>query len=199
MSQSTFQTLAQALSGTPPNLTEPEIIQLIDLLHRRQALITVQSQSTVTTPQTYIITVDHDQTVEQMIAQMIGQDDYYLSASITTDHFPLLKTGMAKVTINLLTFNPHPGDRDFWISSENALRKMTKLGFRPATLAELLTLGTTYPETLKMKIVALGSIWNDALDRPNVPVSGGMKQVFLGLDFYDNGWNAECRFAAVRK
>ncbi len=87
------------------------------------------------------------------------------------------------------------------ISSQDAINKIDKAGFRLATLAELLSLGSKYPELqYQFPIVALGSLEMD--------VYGALSAPFLGVSDYDRKldlycysfeWKKHYRFLAIRK
>jgi len=141
-----------------------------------------------------VLSVDYSRTVQEMInAGKYG----WTNDNITEKHFPLpteLNGKKVSVSTKLFHFN-RP------INSQDAIKEMDKAGYRPATLAELLALGEKQPELQKeFPIVALGSIWTDANGNRNVPyldVNGHKRK--LNLNWFDNDWNDNCRFLAVRK
>lgn len=115
-------------------------------------------------------------------------------SDITSEHFPTTRAGEIDILIELVHFN-----RNIW--TENALRKLDQMGFRPAELHELLALGAKYPDLQReFPIVALGSVWQGPggsrycayLDR-----YGSERALYLL--WLDYGWGDFCRFAAVRK
>ena len=87
------------------------------------------------------------------------------------------------------------------MGSDEVLKKLEKLGLRPATLPELLAFGATYPnKQRKFPIVALGSVWRYWEGYRFVPYlweNGARRD--LGLGWLERGWDAYYRFAAVRK
>lgn len=168
------------------NLSIPEAIDLI----KGNNTIDKQTKST----EEISLTVDYNQTVEQMIAA--GKYDWK-NSDITEKHFPLpaeLSGQKTAVSSKLFHFN-----RD--ISSEDAIAEMDKAGYRPATLSELLALGTKHPELQRQfPIVALGSLWRLAFGLRRVPfllVDGVERR--LGLLWFDYDWYAYYRFLGVRK
>ena len=89
-------------------------------------------------------------------------------------------------------------------SSEDVLSYFEQNGLRPATMAELLAFGATYPEIQReFPIVCLdkgGSSWVDPHGGCRVPYldQDGFERG-LRLSWCDNGWDGICRFLAVRK
>jgi hypothetical protein len=141
-----------------------------------------------------VLSVDYSRTVQEMInAGKYG----WTNDNITEKHFPLpteLNGKKVSVSTKLFHFN-RP------INSQDAIKEMDKAGYRPATLAELLALGEKQPELQKeFPIVALGSIWTDALGDRDVPFLDvyGLERR-LSLYWFDFDWYDGCRFLAVRK
>ena len=128
------------------------------------------------------------------LAQMIEAGKYYwVNDDITAEHFPV-KGESKQVEITLLHF-------DRYISSDEAVKEIDKMGYRPATLPELLALGASQPELQRQfPIVALGSVWQGRYGDRYVPYlwDDGSGR-YLDLDWFDDGWNPGDRFAVVRK
>ena len=138
----------------------------------------------------YTVTVNHDQTVKQLIKA--GKYDW-INDDITDINFPSDEEGKAQLEIFLLSFNRH-------ISSEDAIEKIDKQGLRPATLKELLGLGSQHPDLQrKNPIVALGSTWRFPRGYLYVLVlyrNGSRRR--LDLTWFEGGWSSRWRFAVVR-
>lgn len=113
---------------------------------------------------------------------------------IDDNNFPPKRSGSAKLDIRLIHFNKD-------MSSEDVLKELDKMGLRPIELPELLAFGVAYPdEQRKYPVVALGSFLRDGgIDGDVACLSGDAGERALGLDFFDGGWYADCRFAAVSK
>lgn len=139
----------------------------------------------------YSITVDYSQTVEQLVR--IGRYDW-ADDGINSPNFPSREKGQAQIDISLLNF-------DHSISSEDVIKAMGAQGLRPATLKELLALGTAFPDLQRQNpIVALGSTRRYPYGYVYVPYLGrndGYRR--LDLRWFGGGWLPNWRFAAVRK
>lgn len=139
----------------------------------------------------FLVLVDYCRSLEDMIAAGKYND---VNSDINAKHFPVAKHGKENVAVELVHF-----DRS--IGSGDALLELDKMGFRPATLPELLAFGEKYPDVqLQFPIVALGSVWR-GLRGPRRVASlwGDAGRRDLRLDWFENDWNAYCRFAVVRK
>lgn len=137
------------------------------------------------------VTVNYDLSLTEMIAA--GKYNW-TNDDITAEHFPVSGSGQVEVNVELVHFNRV-------IESENALKELDKAGFRPATLAELLTFGAKYPDKQReFPIIALGSVWRSRLGRRDVPVLWSRSyERDLHLAWFGHEWDEDCRFAAVRK
>lgn len=137
------------------------------------------------------VTVDYGQTLAEMIAS--GKYDW-VNSDITSERFPIQGEGKAERELVLV----HLGRI---VSTDEALAKMDRGGFRAAKIEELLALGAACPELQKkFPIVALGSHFvNQYGDRifAYLDWSGNERNLSLGWDGY--GWGGIFRFLAVRK
>lgn len=140
------------------------------------------------------LTVDYTKTVDQSI---VGGKYDWKNKDVTAERF-LVSSEMIgkKVDIfgGLFHFNCNTRSKD-------AISGMDKEGFRPATLMELLALGTVYPELQRQfPIIALGSVGRDSGGHLCVPCLrvGGLGR---GLNLYGLAyvWGAQFRFLGVRK
>lgn len=139
----------------------------------------------------YSVSVDYGMSVEELIK--LGLYDW-ANSDITSKHFPTQRTGKQEVVIELIHFNRS-------IGSEEALRELDKMGYRPAELHELLAFGAKYPNIQReFPVIALGSVWQCPLGRRRVPFLywGGSGRE-LRLRWFGDDWHVRCRFAAVRK
>lgn len=138
----------------------------------------------------YTISVDYGMSIEELVR--LGYYDW-LDRNITSEHFPTSRTGKAEIAVELIHF-------DRIINSNEALRELDKMGYRPAELHELLVFGAKYPNVQrKFIIVALGSVWQNPYDCRHVAYLDryGSKRL-LDLHLFGHVWWL-CRFAAVRK
>jgi len=138
----------------------------------------------------YPVTIDHDQTLEQMIAA--GRYDWK-NGDINAKHFPLTGTGRVEVTLELIHLNRV-------INTNDALKEIDQRGYRPATIAELLALGASQPELQRQfPIIALGSVWRHPLgDRVVAYLHKSVSKRRLNLCWISDVWGEVCRFLVVR-
>ncbi len=138
----------------------------------------------------YAVLVDFGMSIEELVR--LGKYDWS-NSDITSAHFPTKRTGKVETKVELVHF-----DRN--ISSDDALKELDKMGYRPAEAHELLAFGAKYPDVQReFPIVALGSVWQGP--------DGGRSAVCLGrggagrgayLGWLGLGWDDGWRFAAVR-
>ncbi|MFA4942552.1 MAG: hypothetical protein WC564_02880 [Patescibacteria group bacterium] len=144
--------------------------------------------------------VDYSKTIDQAIDDGSYADIHF---DITAENFPILNDvdGLpVAICGKLFHFN-----RDD-ISSEDAIKRMGRAGYRPAKIRELLALGAAHPELqMKFLIVALGSVFSPPKQSPSVDlrvvpalevVSGRRK---IGLLNFVGGWNIKVLFFGILK
>jgi hypothetical protein len=139
----------------------------------------------------YPLSVDYERSVEDAVK--LGRYDW-ANPDITSKNFPTKRTGTAEIVVELIHFNRV-------VSTDEALRKLGRMGYRPADLHELLAFGEKYPEVQReFPVVALASVWHYRLSFRYVPyLSRYSSKRNLYLNWIKNNWNELCRFAAVRK
>ena len=144
-----------------------------------------------TASNTYPLSVNYGMSVEDAVK--LGRYDW-ANSDITSRNFPTKRTGKADLTIKFMQFNRA-------ISTEDALRELDRMGYRPAELHEILAFGEKYPDVQReFPIVALGSVWQGRDGGRGVPcLSRSGSGRVLHLDWIGDDWNGICRFAAVRK
>jgi hypothetical protein len=141
----------------------------------------------------YPIIVDYGKSVEEMVAA--GQYDWE-DGDITSKNFRKSGTGVVAVSTELVCL-------DKSISRPMSMVAHLKAnGFRPATLAELLAFGATYPETQRQfPVVALGSSrYNSEGYRffPRLDQNVYSRRLVMGT--VSTAWWADiCRCLAVRE
>ena len=151
----------------------------------------------------YSLVVDYEKSIEDLI-----KEGRYAEADpdITSRNFPPKKKGVINVKVELIDFGGY-------ILDVKALHKMEEMGYRPADIYELLTLGKKHPKLqLQFKIVALGSVLGGKYvpylyKSSNFPWGSPTREVFLGLFLnektewlpWDRIYNQSRLFAAVRK
>jgi hypothetical protein len=135
------------------------------------------------------------------LSDMIKAGKYdWVNGNITDANFPRTKgkglaVGQSAETIDaeLIHFN-----RD--ISSDSAVAEMDKMGYRPATIEELLAFGASNPDIQKQfPIVALGSSCVVHGSRRVVYLHGDGSERALDLSWWDDDWRGDYQFLAVRK
>ena len=107
-----------------------------------------ENQARPTPYQRYPVTVNYDQSIEDLIK---AGSYYRVYSEITSKNFPTEAGGTKELLVALVKLQG--------LSSISQLvTAQAKLGLRPATIKEVLTFGETYPELLKrLTIVGLGS------------------------------------------
>lgn len=145
------------------------------------------------TSKVFRLTVDYNQSLEQMIAA--GRYEAWRKDRITADRFQIKGEGIIEYDATCL--NWYDGYINTFISSKMALEKIGKTRWIPATIEPLLSFGMTFPEAQWTEtIAAIGSV-NESDDR-DVPFLEGYRGRKLGcLPFY-SGWPSACRFLVIR-
>ena len=144
-----------------------------------------------TASNTYPLSVNYGMSVEDAVK--LGLYDW-ANSDITSRNFPTKRTDKADLTIKFMQFNRA-------ISTEDALRELDRMGYRPAELHEILAFGEKYPDVQReFPIVALGSVWRYRHGDRGVPyLDGGGSGRGLSLRWFEDDWRDIVRFAAVRK
>ncbi len=117
----------------------------------------------------------------------------WVNPNFTQENFPIPENFVLGADPKVFHFNRS-------ISSEDAIKEMDEVGYKPAMIWDLLNYGAKNPEEQqKFPIIGLGSVGE---------VHGGRYVPYLnrcvsGRDLYlvwwDGGWDAYCRFLGVRK
>ena len=135
------------------------------------------------------VTVNYDQKLQESI--WAGKYDWE-NPNITAKNFPPVRTGTAQLVVELVHFGR---------STETAeiVQALKARRLRPATLPELLAVGTAYPNIQRQfPVLALGSIWQFFSGRRYVPA---LSSIFTGrnlrLYWWNFKWLGHYRFAAV--
>jgi len=153
-----------------------------------QPTATTEQRNDLSSFPSYTVNVDYDKTVEQLLVNIGGSDNY-----ITSQHFPSNESGHGQVVIYLVSLKEK-------INYEDVLEELDRQGLRPATLKELLALGDTYLDL--GLIVAFGSTWRDSADgRLAVPCLNSFDSGHTVFHYLLDGdwWFPALRFAAVQK
>jgi|GEM_PF-1170061 len=151
----------------------------------------ISSSITIKNPKDSVIIVDHNQTIDDLIAR--GDYSWFDNQTINSANFP---TAIGKVnsqeTLNIKLFY-----FDKSLSLEEIVLIMNQAGFRPATLMELLAFGSQYPEAQKQyPVLAPGSLWRGYGGLPYLNFDSGRRSLSLNWNHYE--WPADCRFLAVK-
>ena len=188
-----FKALTDEVLNLGGNDQDIRRVETDEQLRRKIAALIVQAGKPIEklAENCYKVLVDYGQTLQQMIAA--GAYDY-ANLNITAEHFPMTGDGKREVVVELVHFG-----RD--MESDAILKEFEARGLRPATLPELLAFGATYPEKQReFPILALGSVWQGPDGGRDVACLGDWDaKRGLGLDWDDDRWDVDCRFAAVRK
>lgn len=143
-------------------------------------------------PQVYPITVDYRLSLAEMV---VAGHYHFVNPQITPENFLISGSGQVSVDVVLTYFTKEITD------SSVALLEMEKQGFRPATIAELLTFKIKYPAQQKAyPIHALGSFWISQWERrAHACLSRDGSERYLEICWFGSALGAGCRFLAVRK
>jgi len=157
----------------------------------KKALREVLSPNEKPVVNAYSAVVDYGKSVEEMVK--LGRYDWS-SNNITSEHFPTKRIGKTEIVVDLVHFNRR-------IGTDEALKELDRMGYRPAELYELLAFGEKYPEIQRgFPVIALGSVWRSSGGNRYVPCLGGSGfRRYLDLHWIEGGWGGLYRFAAVRK
>lgn len=112
----------------------------------------------------------------------------YVNSDITATNFP--DVGV-KTDFKVYDFRKT-------VSSDFAIEQMTKEGYRPANLRELLN-WMSASWNGKDWVVALGQVWQGSGGSRGVPYLYFSGERELRLPWRADDWDARCRFLAVRK
>lgn len=129
---------------------------------------------------------------KKTIEQLVKASKYdYANSNITQSNFPLESVHPEVEIVKIGKY----------LTTEEVLAELSKQGFSPATMTDLLHFGIQYPdEQRKYPIVALGSVWARPIGNPNVGyLYGNSDNRRLDLDWFNAQWGADYRFLAVRK
>jgi hypothetical protein len=139
----------------------------------------------------YAVTVDFGMSIEDLLT--FGKYDW-VSSDITSGHLPTKRVGKMETTIEFIHFGRN-------ISSDDALKELDQMGYRPAEAHELLAFGAKYPGVQReFPIVALGSFWRESNSiRRVVCLYRRAMERRAGLCWFEGGWDGSWRFAAVKK
>ncbi|MEI6296061.1 MAG: hypothetical protein WCO84_00235 [bacterium] len=138
----------------------------------------------------YRFTVDYDLSLESMIN--LGSYDW-VEGLITAGVFEVFGKGKESLLAELVKFEDN-------ISFCNLDRFMDEMGFRHATLAEILAFGAKYPKAQRQfSVAALGSRRNihDGFEMPCLSQRDSERT--LDLFYCVDDWLASSTFLAIRK
>lgn len=122
------------------------------------------------------------------LKQLIKENNfYYVNSYITEDNFPIPEN-IEEVEYDIVDFNRY-------IVSEDAIKELSKDGYRPATLYDLLAWKNWNNSDF---VVALGSVAEVDGSRRVPCLNEDFSGRRLGLDWFDGDWNDDCRFLRVR-
>ncbi len=167
-----------------------------------ESLARILRRALVPNNEAYELLVDYDLSVEK--AAELGRydviDHAVFNGLFNSLNFKTLQKGKERVIVDLVRF-------DECFSTDEALRELNTIGYRPAELHELLALGESEPHVQREgMVVALGSILQNKAGRLYVPCLG-KRMLFLAHIMGDKGdlenprdnWDTGVRFAAVKK
>ncbi|MBI2645119.1 hypothetical protein HYW94_03020 [Candidatus Uhrbacteria bacterium] len=138
----------------------------------------------------YSITIRHgDNFAKRLKSLGCGKN---VNDSITATNFPLVvdkAKGNETREVVVAHFNRY-------MSSEEVVDILNKLGYRPGTFEELIAFGADHPEV--QRSVALGTVVSLDGERHVSCLSSSSSDRYLDRGWFDNDWNSVYRFLAVR-
>ena len=140
---------------------------------------------------TFKVTVNYGQTLKEMIEK--GKFNW-VNDNINSKNFPIEGKGQVETEVVLFHFNKT-------ITSEEVIKEMEKEGYCPANIAELLALAEKEPDLQRQfPIASLGSVWRGPSGFHDVScLSRSISARYLNLYWFEDSWNDDWRFAALRK
>lgn len=140
----------------------------------------------------FILRINYSKSLKELMLR--GHYDW-INSGINEKNFVLpanLINQKLRVSCRLFNFNR-------LLNSEEAIYEMNKNGYRPATIFELLALGSKYKWLQRyFPVVALGSPWNLAIDvvkAPYLTATGHGRK--LHLNSFQEKWPEKCYFLGV--
>ncbi|MEK7179333.1 MAG: hypothetical protein AAB727_03720 [Patescibacteria group bacterium] len=168
-----------------------------------ESLARILRRALVPNNEAYELLVDYDLNIEKAVE--LGRYDVVDYRVFNSLNFKTLQKGKKRVIVDLVRF-------DECFSTDEVLRELNTMGYRPAELHELLALGESEPH-VQCKgdmITALGSVWKSRAGKLYVPFLDGVaheRMLFLAhimgdkddLENPRDNWGTSVRFAAVKK
>ncbi len=132
---------------------------------------------------------------EKLLAALVRACGFtYVNPSVNGENFPC-NTEPGQVEIVSIKARLAELGRS-WLSTADVKDYLDMMGYRPATLVELLLWWLANPARhASCFVVALGQLWRG--DAPYVGGNGDYR--YLDLGSIEDGWDGRCGFAAVRK
>lgn len=139
----------------------------------------------------FSLAVNYGRSVEEGVRA--GYYDW-VNPDITSEHFPTERQESTHIMVELIHLNRV-------VSTDEAIRKLDQMGYRPIELRELQALGEQYPDLQrKFPIVELGSVWRDSDgNRYVASLDGSVSGRRLTLNWVEVDWDEDFRFGSVRK
>jgi len=140
---------------------------------------------------TFTVLVNETLSVEKAVKE--GKFDW-VNDDIVSDNFPKLKDGKkSEKDVVLFHFNKD-------MSSEAVIAEMDKVGYKPASIWDLLGLAVKEPNLQReFPIVALGSVCKVDGHRDGPYLYRDSDGRYLDLHCFGDDWHDDDRFAGVRK
>ena len=115
------------------------------------------------------------------------------ACGLSVAHDLIIDLAIRDVVVEIVNLKASVG-----ISTEDAVKELKQMGYRPANLFELLAFGAEYPdEQRQYGIVALGSSCGTILSFP--VLYGSAQERGMSLHWSGGTWSSGWRFAAVRE
>lgn len=184
---------AQKVQTDQADISPPSTKQVFPVGEIASARTASVQPVSVAAGQFSVLTVDHSQPWSG-----VEQEFGYVSSNINDERFSVEPGGISQVAIAPLKLHR---DGEEWISTDEAVKRMSEQGTRPATGREARAYAKANPEVQRQfPIVALGSSWVDLNGDRLVPYLVDWRgERALDLDWTGGDWNSGWRFLAARK
>lgn len=183
--------------GKKMNLTEEDVETRIHRLSTAEGVTVIEQIAGLILGQTP--TVAPTDWWNQFLSMMISAGQFVsgVNPNITGDNFPFQAGDLQPKQVEVVSIKQRIRELGVgWLTTQQVKDYIDSLGYRPATLVELLWWWTKNPSKWNdCLVVALGSVWGG-----HVPfVRGYGAHRSLSLDSVGFDWYEGCGFAVVRK
>ena len=183
--------------GKKMNFTEEDVEARIHRLSTAEGSPIIEQIASLILGQTP--TVAPSDWWNKFLAMMISAGQFVsgVNPNIMGDNFPYQAGDLESKLVEVISIKQRIRDLGVsWLTTQQVIDYLDSLGYRPATLIELLWWWIKNPSKWNdCLVVALGSVWDGGV--PCVGGDGAYRDLYL--DSVERGWGEGCEFAVVRK